>query len=59
MKITELIERINIEIVGAAYEGYQVTANKLLRYIDVIRAEILMEKICSSALVSSLQIQII
>ena len=44
LKITELIERINIDLVGASYEGYQVTANKLLRYIDAIRAEIFDEK---------------
>ena len=44
LKITELIERINIDLVGASYEGYQVTANKLLQYIDAIRAEILDEK---------------
>lgn len=44
LKITELIERINIDLVGASYEGYQVTANKLLQYIDAIRAEIFDEK---------------
>lgn len=44
LKITELIERINIDLVGASYEGYQVTANRLLQYIDAIRAEIFDEK---------------
>lgn len=44
LKIIELIEEINIVLVGASYEGYQKTANKLLRYIDSIKREIFDEK---------------
>lgn len=44
LRITELIEEINVVLVGAAYQGYQLTANRLLQYIDVIRAEIFDEK---------------
>lgn len=40
LKIIEVIEEINIVLVGSQYEGYRSTANKLLHYIDLILAEI-------------------
>ena len=44
LKIKELCEYINIDLVGSKYVGYKKTANALLRYIDDVYSEIRREK---------------
>lgn len=44
LKIKELCENINIDLVGASYVGYKKTANILLKYIDTVYREIMQEK---------------
>ncbi len=44
LKISELLNEINIDLVSAQYEGYQKTANKMLKYDDRIYEAIIEEK---------------
>lgn len=44
LKITDVRDNINIDLVGAKYEGFQKTANKMLYYDDLILQEIMDEK---------------
>ncbi|MCM1427099.1 MAG: hypothetical protein NC118_10885 [Eubacterium sp.] len=44
LKIKELCQNINIDLVGAKNVGYKITANGLLQYIDTIYREIMQEK---------------
>ena len=44
LKIKELCENINIDLVGAKNVGYKKTANIFLEYIDTIEFEIIKEK---------------